>query len=117
MLLTILLSDCGYTKMARTRGGLAGDIDGRRRPTASARRERNAPAPAPETEEDHQQDPPVDVPAQQVDTQSQSFPGGPEDTSILRRFSDHVATHLWRGDVINIKFIVIVIFGCLVIYC
>ena len=30
-----------------------------------------------------------------------SFPGGPEDMSVLITYGDHVATRLWVGEVIN----------------
>lgn len=31
------------------------------------------------------------------------FLGGPEDTSILRSFGDHVATYLWTGQIVRLS--------------
>lgn len=39
-----------------------------------------------------------------------SFPGGPEDLSVLRSFPDHVAARLWSGEVIKLIFCWILVF-------
>lgn len=31
----------------------------------------------------------------------EGFPGGPQDTSLLISFADHIATKLWQGEVPN----------------
>ena len=88
--------------MVRTRGGSSqgGHEDDRlqrRRPTASARRERVGVVIADET--------PVhaEAVAPQVDPADggDGFPGGPRDTSILISYADHVAYQLWSGEVFD----------------
>lgn len=70
----------------------------RPRPTASVRRDAAAARAShsegiPHTEE-------AAVVAEEIAAPARSFPGGPEDTSILRSFGDHVATRIWIGEVI-----------------
>ena len=90
--------------MARTRGG---HTHGRRRPTASARRERQAAPHASDIQEDHLVGPTAPVQHEEPEsTQIESFPGGPEDTSVLTRCKDHVATYIWKGEVHNLLIII-----------
>ena len=88
--------------MVRTRGGSspAGHDDDRlqrRRPTASARKERVGVVIADEAPVH------VEAGAPQVDPADggHGFPGGPRDTSILISYAEHVAYHLWSGEVFH----------------
>ena len=94
--------------MVRTRGGSSqgGHDDDRlqrRRPTASARRQRvgvviadEAPVQVEAVAEEPAVAPQVD-PADDGDR----FPDGPRDTSILISYADHVAYELWSGEVFH----------------
>ena len=72
----------------------------RRRPTASARRQRQEarvvedPRTIVEELNEEQQQPHVEG---VIDVEG--FPGGPHDTSILRDFENHVALRVWNGEV------------------
>ena len=82
------------------------DVPQRRRPTASARRQREA-APSVEHEPVVAADDPViaaDVHAPGADTgdDAEGFPGGPRDPSVLIDYSDHVAIIVWNREVYKI---------------
>ena len=72
----------------------------RRRPTASARRQRQEarivedPRTIVEELNEEQQQPHVEG---VIDVEG--FLGGPHDTSILRDFENHVALRIWNGEV------------------
>ncbi|XP_028223890.1 protein MAIN-LIKE 1-like [Glycine soja] len=93
------------------------DAPQRRRPTASAWRQRVAvtadhvdelviPAPdvqddpmeAPAVVEDIPADIPADASAEAAEDQHQGFPGGPSDPSVLTAYADHVAYSVWMGE-------------------
>ncbi|XP_028230299.1 uncharacterized protein LOC114410508 [Glycine soja] len=89
------------------------DAPQRRRPTASAWRQRvavtadhvNEPViPAPDVQDDPMEAPAVveDIPAdagvEAVEDQPQGFPGGPSDPSVLTAYADHVACSVWTGE-------------------
>ena len=79
------------------------DVPQRRRPTASARRQREA-APIVEHEPVVAADDPViaaDVHAPGADTgdDAEGFPGGPRDPSVLTEYANHVAVSIWNGEV------------------
>ncbi|KAH1233805.1 Protein MAIN-LIKE 1 [Glycine max] len=89
------------------------DAPQRRRPTASARRQRVAVAadhvdepviPAPNVQDDPMEAPaavediPADAGAEAAEDQPQGFPGGPSDPSVLTVYVDHVACSVWTGE-------------------
>ena len=90
------------------------DAPQRRRPTASARRQRVAVTadhvdepviPAPDVQDDPMEAPaavediPADAGAEAAEDQPQGFPGGPSDPSVLTAYADHVACSVWTGEV------------------
>jgi len=97
------------------------DTPQRRRPTASARRQRvhvtathDEPVlPAPDVEadvfpddpmapadvEDTGGDIPADTGAQATEDEHGRFPGGLSDPSVLTQYADHVACSVWTGEV------------------
>ena len=83
--------------MARTRGGHSSENTERQRPTASVRRLRgqsnNVGQNVGEDEDIH------DVGVGVHEVVGDAFPGGPVDTILLRSYTDHVARHLWDGEV------------------
>ena len=89
--------------MVRTRGGgssqggLNEDQVERRRPTVSARRGRVV------IDDEAQAVPDIPAVAPQIDPaeDEDGFPGGPRDTSILISYAEHVAYHLWSGEVFH----------------
>ncbi|KAL5154391.1 Protein MAIN-LIKE 1 [Glycine soja] len=92
----------------------------RRRPTASARRQRvlmtaahdEPVVPAPDVEadvfpddlmapadvEDTGADIPLDTGAQAAENEHEGFPGGPNDLSVLTQYADHVACSVWTRE-------------------
>ncbi|XP_028246687.1 protein MAIN-LIKE 1-like [Glycine soja] len=93
------------------------DAPQRRRPTASARRQRVAvtadhveepvipnpdvqddPMEAPAAVEDIPADIPADACAEAAEDQPQGFPGGPSDPSVLTAYTDHVACSVWTRE-------------------
>ena len=125
--------------MVRTRGGGSSQTGRdeehveRRRPTASARRERvgvaineeapaqaaeapaqaaEAPAQAPEARV-HAAEALVEAAEAGAEAQVEApaddgdgFPGGPRDTFILLSYAEHVAYQLWTGEVFDIVFMI-----------
>ncbi|QCD89398.1 hypothetical protein DEO72_LG4g342 [Vigna unguiculata] len=100
--------------MVRTRGNLSrrGSNDvpesstqggARKRPTASARRNRTrGQDEANVVEHDIVENEVSDVPQEDeegIDNDGGGFPGGPYDTSLLTRYEDHVARMIWDGQV------------------
>jgi len=90
------------------------DAPQRRRPTASAWRQRVAVTadhvdepviPAPDVQDDPMEAPatvediPTDTGAEAAEDEHQGFPGGPSDPSVLTLYADHVACSVWTGDV------------------
>ncbi|KAL5194145.1 Protein MAIN-LIKE 1 [Glycine soja] len=82
------------------------DAPQRRRPTASARRQRVAVTadhveepviPDPDVQDDPMEAPATveDIPA---DTGAEGFPGGPSDPSVLTTYADHIACSVWTGE-------------------
>jgi len=93
----------------------------RRRPTASARRQRvlmtaahdEPVVPAPDVEadvfsddlmapadvEDTGADIPLDTGAQAAENEHEGFPGGPNDLFVLTQYADHVACSVWTREV------------------
>ncbi|KAG4925036.1 hypothetical protein JHK87_050576 [Glycine soja] len=93
----------------RAAGEDAGDVPERRRPTASARRLRvhqmttegrdMAEDVADMTDDVPEQ--PTEAPEMRADAQgadSEGFPGGPRDPSVLTSFAEHVAHAVWSGQ-------------------
>ncbi|XP_028215068.1 protein MAIN-LIKE 1-like [Glycine soja] len=89
------------------------DAPQRRRPTASARRQRVAVTadhidesviPAPDVQDDPMEVPaavediPADTSAEAAEDQPQGFPGGPSGPSVLTVYADHVACSVWTGE-------------------
>ncbi|KAL5137610.1 Protein MAIN-LIKE 1 [Glycine soja] len=85
------------------------DAPQRRRPTASAQRQRVAvttahdepmiPAPdAPADSEDIVADIPADTGAEAAEDEHEGFSGGPSDPSVLTQYADHVACSVWTGE-------------------
>ncbi|KAL5133406.1 Protein MAIN-LIKE 1 [Glycine soja] len=89
------------------------DAPQRRRPTASARRQRVAVTadhvdepviPDPDVQDDPMEalatveDIPADAGAEAAEDQPQGFPGGPSDPSVLTAYADHVACSVWTGE-------------------
>ncbi|KAH1199365.1 Protein MAIN-LIKE 1 [Glycine max] len=89
------------------------DAPQRRRPTASARRQRvvvtvdhvDEPViPAPDVQDDPMEAPaavediPADAGAEAAEDQHQGFPGGPSDPSVLTAYADHVACSVWTRE-------------------
>ncbi|KAL5141294.1 Protein MAIN-LIKE 1 [Glycine soja] len=93
------------------------DAPQRRRPTASARRQRvdviadhvdepvipdpdvqDDPMEAPAAVEDIPADIPADAGAEVAEDQPQGFPSGPSDPSVLTAYTDHVACSAWTGE-------------------
>lgn len=85
-----------FIDMVKTRGSRF-----RRRLTTCACRER-ATVQANEDEQ-HQVVDEVCIPPLDVDmpVPREPFPGGPNDTLVLRSFKDYVDAHIWIGKVIN----------------
>ena len=90
------------------------DAPQRRRPTASARRQRVAVTadhvdepviPAPDVQDDPMEAPAAvedihaDAGAEAAEDQPQGFSGGPSDPSVLTAYEDHVACSVWTGEV------------------
>ncbi|KAH1209363.1 Protein MAIN-LIKE 1 [Glycine max] len=97
------------------------DAPQRRRPTASARRQRVVvtaahdepvvPTPdvqadvflddpmAPADVEDIVADIPADTSAEAAEDEHEGFPGGPNDPYVLTQYTDHVACNVWTGEV------------------
>ncbi|KAL5148816.1 Protein MAIN-LIKE 1 [Glycine soja] len=113
---------CALSQITR-RGVGRGDHDDsddapqRRRPTASARRQRVAVTadhvdepviPDPDVQDDPMEAPaamediPVDIPtdagAEAAEDQPQGFPGGSSDLSMLTAYADHVVCSVWTGE-------------------
>ncbi|KAH1192804.1 Protein MAIN-LIKE 1 [Glycine max] len=92
------------------------DVPQRRRPTASARRQRvavtaahNEPViPAPDVQDDSMEAPaivedivadiPADTGAEAAEDEHEGFSGGPSDPSVLTLYADHVACSVWTGE-------------------
>ncbi|KAL5137601.1 hypothetical protein HKD37_10G027945 [Glycine soja] len=89
------------------------DAPQRRRPTASARRQRVAVTadhvdelviPDPDVQDDPMEAPaavediPADAGAEAAEDQPQGFPGGPSDPSVLTAYADHFACSVWTGE-------------------
>ncbi|RZB65612.1 Protein MAIN-LIKE 1, partial [Glycine soja] len=92
------------------------DAPQRRRPTASAQRQRVAVTathaepviPAPDVQDDRMEAPaavedivadiPVDTGAKAAEDAHEGFPGGPSDPSVLTLYADHVACSVWTGE-------------------
>ncbi|XP_006598393.1 protein MAIN-LIKE 1-like [Glycine max] len=96
------------------------DAPQRRRPTASARRQRVVvtaahdepvvPTPdvqadvfpddpmAPADVEDIVADIPADTSAEAAEDEHEGFPGGPSDPYVLTQYADHVACNVWTGE-------------------
>ncbi|KAL5127068.1 Protein MAIN-LIKE 1 [Glycine soja] len=89
------------------------DAPQRRRPTASARRQRVAVTadhvdesviPDPDVQDDPMEAPaavediPADASTEAAEDQPQGFPGGPSDPSVLTAYADHVACSVWTGE-------------------
>ncbi|XP_027915264.1 uncharacterized protein LOC114174604 [Vigna unguiculata] len=102
-----------FHAMVRTRGNLSrrGSNDvpesstqggARKRPTASARRNRTTGQDeANVVEHDIVENEVSDVPQEDeegIDNDGGGFPGGPYDTSLLTRYEDHVARMIWDGQ-------------------
>ena len=99
--------------MVRTRGGGHSQVGHeeerveRRRPTASARRQRVVIEDEAQAEavDEAQAEAVADMPAvaPEVDPvdDEDGFPGGPRDPSILTSYADHVACQLWVGKVFH----------------
>ena len=105
--------------MVRIRGGGNSqpgrdeEVAERRRPTASARRERvgvtideEAPVQAPELVAEQAAVEPQVPQVDAADDDGDGFPGGPRDTSILISYADHVAYELWTGEVFHTVIII-----------
>jgi len=93
------------------------DAPQRRRPTASAQRQRVAVTathaepviPAPDVQDDRMEAPAavedivadirVDTGAKAAEDAHEGFPGGPSDPSVLTLYADHVACSVWTGEV------------------
>lgn len=87
--------------LGREVGGDEEQAPERQRPTASVRRQRAAAAiventnepmhddAVDEAHEEHMEDVPAD---------SEGFPGGPHDISVLISYADHVAAKVWAGE-------------------
>jgi len=97
------------------------DAPQRRRPTASARRQRVVVtvahdelvvlAPdveadvfpddpmAPADSEDIVADIPADTGAEAAEDEHEGFSGGPSDPSVLTQYADHIACSVWTGEV------------------
>ena len=90
------------------------DAPQRRRPTASALRQRvdviadhvDEPLiPDPDVQDDPMEalaaveDIPAEAGAEEAEDQPQGFPGGPSDPSVLTAYTDHVACSVWTGEV------------------
>ena len=90
------------------------DAPQRRRPTASARRQRvavtadhvNEPIiPAPDVQDDPMEAPAAvedilaDTGAEVAKDEHEGFLGGPSDPSLLILYADHVACSVWTGEV------------------
>ncbi|XP_028184866.1 protein MAIN-LIKE 1-like [Glycine soja] len=89
------------------------DASQRRRPTASARRQRVAVTadhvdepviPAPDVQDDPMEAPAtvedilVDTSAEPTEDVHEGFPGGPSDPSVLTLYADHIACSVWTGE-------------------
>ncbi|XP_028181265.1 protein MAIN-LIKE 1-like [Glycine soja] len=89
------------------------DAPQRRRPTASARKQRvdvtadhvDEPViPDPDVQDDPMEAPaavediPADAGAEAAEDQSQGFSGGPSDLSVLTTYANHVACSVWTGE-------------------
>ncbi|KAL5142916.1 Protein MAIN-LIKE 1 [Glycine soja] len=89
------------------------DAPQRRRPTASARRQRvvvtadhvDEPViPDPDVQDDPMgapavvEDIPADAGSEAAEDQPQEFPDGPSDPSMLTAYADHVACSVWTGE-------------------
>ena len=91
----------------QSQGGHEEERVERRRPTASAHRQRVVIKDEAQAEAVHeaQAEAVVDMPAvvPQVDPadDGDGFPGGPRDTSILISYADHVACQLWTEEVFH----------------
>ena len=75
------------------------DVPQRRRPTASARRQREASLvaeDAPDVIDD------VHAHAEDVVDDAEGFPGGPHDPSMLTEYGYHIAVIVWNGEVFKI---------------
>ena len=85
----------------------------RRRPTASARRQRVAVTaahvddpviPDPNVQDDPMEAPTVvegilaDAGTEAAEDQPQGFPGGPSNPSVLIQYADHIAYSIWTGE-------------------
>ncbi|KAL5159198.1 Protein MAIN-LIKE 1 [Glycine soja] len=92
------------------------DAPQRRRPTASAQRQRvvvtathaEPVIPAPDVQDDRMEAPAavedivadirVDTGAKAAEDAHEGFPGGPSDPSVLTLYADHVACSVWTGE-------------------
>ncbi|KAH1255053.1 Retinoblastoma-related protein [Glycine max] len=77
----------------------ADDVSQRRRPTISARRQRQA---APIAEDDPVVTEDVHAHAEEAVDDAEGFSGGPCDPSVLADYGDHVAVIVWNGEVCKI---------------
>ena len=93
----------------------ADDVPRRRRPTASARRQRvhvTVAEDVPHMAEDAPQMTTEDVAAAVAEglagdgaegspaDDAEGFPGGPRDSSVLISFANHVAHNIWNGEIL-----------------
>ncbi|TKY44562.1 hypothetical protein E2542_SST30839 [Spatholobus suberectus] len=90
----VSLTKLASTKLASTK--LASDDMARTKGGSVAQRRQRANAQVPIVD-DHEEPQEVLVDAPANPQAAGTFSGGLEDLSVLRHFSDHVATCLWRG--------------------